>query len=371
MPGRALQPVVVLATAPAVASRHRGRDQRAAACPARPGGARRHHRRLRRRAPWPPRRDRRTCRRRPTRGARIAVVTFDRHPAAVVRPDSAPQAADHARPEARAARRRRRRHRLRRALRRAAGPASRPRTSSSEVLVDCLRLRCVVVGADFHFGQRPRRQRRPVGPARGRARLRRRSASTCCPGGEGADAGRSRPPPSGRRGRRRRRGRRPHARAARTSCGAPSSTVTSGVATSASPPPTWPCPSWHPAPPTASTPAGTLRPDGTRHAAAINVGRRPTFYEDGERLVEAFLLDFSGDLYGERAAVQLRGPPAGRAEVRLGRGARGPDGPRRGRGPRRARPGPHSRSSGGGAALLLRDHGLGQEHHWPCRSTTT
>ena len=32
----------------------------------------------------------------------------------------------------------------------------------------------------------------------------------------------------------------------------------------------------------------------------MSVGRRPTFYgEDGELLVEAFLLDFSGDLYGE------------------------------------------------------------------------
>jgi riboflavin kinase/FMN adenylyltransferase len=42
------------------------------------------------------------------------------------------------------------------------------------------------------------------------------------------------------------------------------------------------------------------RPDGSRWASAVSVGRRPTFYgEDGELLVEAFLLDFSGDLYGE------------------------------------------------------------------------
>lgn len=54
------------------------------------------------------------------------------------------------------------------------------------------------------------------------------------------------------------------------------------------------------------------RPDGSRHATAINVGRRPTFYLDAEhRLVEAFLLDFNDDLYGEAARVtfthRLRG----------------------------------------------------------------
>src|SRR5215207_9029105 len=38
--------------------------------------------------------------------------------------------------------------------------------------------------------------------------------------------------------------------------------------------------------------------------AAISVGRRPTFYaESGSLLVEAYLLDFDGDLYGEHAEV--------------------------------------------------------------------
>jgi riboflavin kinase/FMN adenylyltransferase len=50
--------------------------------------------------------------------------------------------------------------------------------------------------------------------------------------------------------------------------------------------------------------AGSVeRSDGTVHLAAISVGRRPQYYEAGERLVEAHLLDFSGDLYGERIAV--------------------------------------------------------------------
>jgi riboflavin kinase/FMN adenylyltransferase len=48
------------------------------------------------------------------------------------------------------------------------------------------------------------------------------------------------------------------------------------------------------------------RPDGSRHAAAISVGRRPTFYdENGLLLVEAHLLDFDDDLYGEQAWVSV------------------------------------------------------------------
>lgn len=48
------------------------------------------------------------------------------------------------------------------------------------------------------------------------------------------------------------------------------------------------------------------RPDGSRHMAAISLGRRPTFYEHADSsLLEAFLLEFEGDLYGEQAAVQF------------------------------------------------------------------
>ena len=53
-------------------------------------GLRRHHRRLRRRPPGPSRRHRRGPRRGRRRGLATAVVTFDRHPAQVVRPESAP-----------------------------------------------------------------------------------------------------------------------------------------------------------------------------------------------------------------------------------------------------------------------------------------
>ncbi len=49
-----------------------------------------------------------------------------------------------------------------------------------------------------------------------------------------------------------------------------------------------------------------VRPDGTRHAAAISLGTRPHFYEQhGALLLEAHLLDFAGDLYGEKARVQF------------------------------------------------------------------
>jgi len=47
--------------------------------------------------------------------------------------------------------------------------------------------------------------------------------------------------------------------------------------------------------------------DGTRHAAAVNLGRRPTFHEHADHsLLEAHLLDFSGDLYGQRLRVAFR-----------------------------------------------------------------
>jgi riboflavin kinase/FMN adenylyltransferase len=52
--------------------------------------------------------------------------------------------------------------------------------------------------------------------------------------------------------------------------------------------------------------------DGVARPAAISLGRRPTFYETAEvPLLEAYVLDFSGDLYGQPAEVafveRLRG----------------------------------------------------------------
>jgi riboflavin kinase/FMN adenylyltransferase len=48
------------------------------------------------------------------------------------------------------------------------------------------------------------------------------------------------------------------------------------------------------------------RPNGEAYRCAINVGRRPTFYEHADSsLLEAHLLDFDDDLYGETARVRF------------------------------------------------------------------
>lgn len=49
-----------------------------------------------------------------------------------------------------------------------------------------------------------------------------------------------------------------------------------------------------------------VRPDGSEHPCAVNIGRRPTFYRDAPHsLIESHLLDFTGDLYGETASVRF------------------------------------------------------------------
>jgi riboflavin kinase/FMN adenylyltransferase len=44
--------------------------------------------------------------------------------------------------------------------------------------------------------------------------------------------------------------------------------------------------------------------DGKRYMASTNVGTRPTF-EETERIVEAFILDYSGDLYDSEVTVEF------------------------------------------------------------------
>ncbi|MGN6306882.1 MAG: bifunctional riboflavin kinase/FAD synthetase [Mesorhizobium sp.] len=49
------------------------------------------------------------------------------------------------------------------------------------------------------------------------------------------------------------------------------------------------------------------RADGTLHDGVANFGRRPTVDDNGAPLLETFVFDFSGDLYGETCAVSLFG----------------------------------------------------------------
>ena len=45
--------------------------------------------------------------------------------------------------------------------------------------------------------------------------------------------------------------------------------------------------------------------DGVRHQGATSIGVRPTFGGEGDRRVETYLLDFSGDLYGKRMTLEF------------------------------------------------------------------
>ena len=66
---------------------------------------------------------------------------------------------------------------------------------------------------------------------------------------------------------------------------------------------------YRPAMPSLGIYAGRLTEAGpsvtTGHPALISVGTRPTFHDGTEVLAEVHLLDFDGDLYGERLGVEL------------------------------------------------------------------
>jgi len=51
--------------------------------------------------------------------------------------------------------------------------------------------------------------------------------------------------------------------------------------------------------------AGWAEVRGRRHAAAVSVGRAPTFGQQEPVTVEAYLLDFDGELYGEQVALEF------------------------------------------------------------------
>lgn len=237
------------------------------------------------------------------RGARTAVVTFDHHPAAVVRQKSAPKLLTN----------------LEQRLELLAStgvdytlviPFDEQRSHESpedfidSVLVGCLRSRAVVVGSDFHFGYQRRgnvQLMTEIGAkvgfevegvplvASGTAGVRAVSSTAvreALIAGDLENANRM----LGRahevtgvveKGDQRGR-----------ELGFPTANVT--VAADRCLPSEGIYAGWY------------QRPDGSRLRAAISLGRRPTFYQDGGPLrLEAYLLDFSGDLYGEQARVSF------------------------------------------------------------------
>jgi riboflavin kinase / FMN adenylyltransferase len=236
-------------------------------------------------------------------GARSTVVTFDQHPAAVVRPESAPRlltdldqklellaatgidrclviSFDEARSKEKA------------------------EEFVQEVLVDCLAAKVVIVGEDFHFGHQRRGNvelLRSMGQELGfevdgiellaskregakvvsstaiRAALR---------DGDLAEANRMLGRPHEVRGvvqHGDKRGR---------ELGFPTANV--AVPSEICPPADGIYAGWYD------------RPTGEPLPTAISLGRRPTFYEESDTsLLEAFLLDFDDDLYDEAARVRF------------------------------------------------------------------
>ena len=235
-------------------------------------------------------------------GARSAVVTFDRHPAAVVRPESAPLLLTDL--EQRLARIKATGVDYTVVLRFDEHRASEPAEDFVEqVLVDCLHARGVVIGEDFHFGNKRRgnvAMLREMGAIHGfeveplglvtttgdrtavsstaiRQALAQGDLETATamlgrlhevwgPVVEGDHRGRQ--------------------------LGFPTANVA--------------------VPPGIALPRDGIyagwyeRPDGSVHPAALSLGRRPTFYPDQPfSLLEAYLLGFDGDLYGELAKVRF------------------------------------------------------------------
>lgn len=236
------------------------------------------------------------------RDLKTALVTFDRHPAQVVRPESAPKLLTTL-PQ-------------RLELLEATGlvdyacvltfdEARRDESAEDfvkEILVDCLHARLVVVGADFHFGHQ----------RRGNVALLERMGAQCgfdvvglslvagdeagvysstrirqlLAEGHVEEAARLLGHPHEVRGtvmEGDRRGRQ---------LGFP----TANVAV-----PSEVCL------PAEGVYAGTFAgADGLERPAALSLGRRTTFHDpDSVSLLEAHLLDFSGDLYGQPAAVRF------------------------------------------------------------------
>lgn len=51
--------------------------------------------------------------------------------------------------------------------------------------------------------------------------------------------------------------------------------------------------------------AAIVRVGGKSYGALVNIGRKPTVGSGNSRMLEAHLLDFSGDIYGQAISVRL------------------------------------------------------------------
>jgi riboflavin kinase/FMN adenylyltransferase len=237
------------------------------------------------------------------RGLDAVCITFDRHPAEVVRPESAPKLLTT--PEQKLE------------LLAATGyldrcfvlrfDAARSTETAEEfvgeVLVDGADARVVVVGADFHFGRGRGGNvalleqmgaelgfevigvglaAAPGGPVHSSTRIRELLADGDV---EGAAASLGRPHEM--------RGVVEHGDERGRELGFPTANVAVPARACL---------------PADGVYAGTFTgADGVERVAAVSVGRRPTFYEEADlSLLEAYLLDFDGDLYGQDAAVRFR-----------------------------------------------------------------
>jgi riboflavin kinase/FMN adenylyltransferase len=237
------------------------------------------------------------------RGARSAVVTFDRHPATVVRPESAPKLITD--------------HEQRLELLEQTGidaavvlpfdewQSHEPALAFIErVLVKCLSTQLIVVGVDFHFGRN----------REGNVALLREVGATygfevaplvLTPRADGVDE-----PVSSTAIRRALAG--GNVELAAAMLGRPfeaRGTVVQGDQRGRLL--GFPTANVE-VPGRVSLPADGVyagwfeRANGDVYPCAINLGRRPTFYEHAEvSLLEAHVIDFEGDLYGEQAKIRF------------------------------------------------------------------
>jgi riboflavin kinase / FMN adenylyltransferase len=235
-------------------------------------------------------------------GLRSAVVTFDRHPASVVRPDSAPKLLTTLDQKLE--------------LLAATGvdvtvvvPFTVERATEAaesfvqSIIVECLSARTVVVGQDFHFGKDRRGNvelLRAIGHEEGfdvvgldlislpglEGKVSSTAIRRLVQSGDMASAAEL-------------LGRGYEVRG--TVIGGDQRGRTIGFPTANVSLPADTC-----LPADGIYAARYARPDGVWLPAAVNLGRRPTFYDDQPySLLEAFLIDFSGDLYGEPARVEF------------------------------------------------------------------